>query len=388
MREGRRVYDADTHIQPSVEAIQPYLSARVRELVPDLDERKVPIKIGLAGEVREEPYKHLYRFGGGEGGGWGGSAVRVLGEPGPRENMTRRFQKFMGSKFPTEGGNEVADIRIRDMDEEGVDVHMMVPNGANGHPDPEVEIEFIRAQHRYLEDTCSPYPHRLKSLIVATARNVDESVKEIERWAGSSWAVGVQPYLPLDYPIDHPELNPIWKAAQDKGLAVVHHSFASGYPGYRDLWGSPFIGRSASHPWAAMRFVAAVFGSGMMDRYPELKFGILESGFGWLPFWGVRLDDQMDYMGYVADDLKHKPSEYMTSGRFFASIVLHEGPDMMRTVTDLLGDGILMFGSDYPHAESRFPESVDRVLGWGEVVSQKALDKLLWDNPVRFFGEP
>jgi len=57
-------------------------------------------------------------------------------------------------------------------------------------------------------------------------------------------------------------------------------------------------------------------------------------------------------------------------------------------VTELLGDGILMFGSDYPHAESRFPNSVDRVLSWGETVNQRAIEKLLWDNAVRFFGEP
>ena len=100
------------------------------------------------------------------------------------------------------------------------------------------------------------------------------------------------------------------------------------------------------------------------------------------------MDDQVEYMGYVAEDLQHKPSEYMTSGRFFASIVLHEGPQMMRMVSDLLGDGILMFGSDYPHAESRFPNSVDKVLAWREIVDEKAIDKLLWDNPVRLFGEP
>jgi predicted TIM-barrel fold metal-dependent hydrolase len=249
-------------------------------------------------------------------------------------------------------------------------------------------MEFIRAQHRYLNDMCTPHPHRLKSLIVVSARNVEESVKEIEAWAGSSWAVGIQPYMPLDYPVDHPDLEPLWRAAEENNLAVVHHSFASGYPGYRDLWSNPFIGRTASHPWGAMRFVSAVFGSGMMDRHPSLRVAILESGFGWLPFWGVRMDDQVEYMGYVAEDLQHKPSEYMTSGRFFASIVLHEGPQMMRMVSDLLGDGILMFGSDYPHAESRFPNSVDKVLAWREVVNEKAIEKLLWGNPVRLFGEP
>lgn len=387
MKDGYRVFDADTHCSASAEELAPYLSERVRELVPDLDDRRTEIKIGWAGEVREPPFKHNYRLAS-IGGGWGGSAPRVLGEAEPRK-QERHFQTFMGSHFPTQGGDEFAKVRISDMDEEGTDVHMMVPNGANGAENPEVEMEFIRAQHRWLDDFCSPYPHRLKSLIVATARSVPESVEEIHRYGASSWAVGVQPYMPLDYPIDHPDLNPIFRAADEEGLAIIHHSFATGYPGYRDLWNNPFIGRSASHPWAAMRFVAAMCGSGILDRYPDLRFGILESGFGWLPFWARRLDDQMIYVGYVNETLKSKPSEYLTSGRFFASIEMHEGPEMAKNVIDLLGDGILMMGSDYPHAESRFPESVEKVISWKDAgVSEDALRKLLWENATRCFGEP
>jgi predicted TIM-barrel fold metal-dependent hydrolase len=53
----------------------------------------------------------------------------------------------------------------------------------------------------------------------------------------------------------------------------------------------------------------------------------------------------------------------------------------------LLGDHLLMFGSDYPHAESRFPESVDKVIGW-DGMDKPLLEKLLWKNPVDCFGEP
>ena len=114
---------------------------------------------------------------------------------------------------------------------------------------------------------------------------------------------------------------------------------------------------------------------------------MLESGFGWLPFWAKRMDDQVDYMGYVAEGLKHKPSEYMLSGQFAASIVLHEGSDMVRMCNELLGDGVLMFGSDYPHAESRFPDSVNLVDGWDNIPAPSK-QKLFWDNAVRIFGEP
>ncbi|HEX6511580.1 MAG TPA: amidohydrolase family protein, partial [Chloroflexota bacterium] len=377
MRNGHHVYDADTHVSPSAEILDPYLASSVRERVPDLEQHKSPIKRGWAGEQREPPYKHFYRFGGG-GAGWGRGTVRVLGEAGPRDGMERQWQKFMGTRFPLEDGQWEPHARVKDMDEEGTDVQLMVPGGANEHPDPEVEMEFIKAEHRFLDDFCSTYPHRLKSMLVASARCVEESAKEIKRYAGQPWAVGVRPALPLDYPIDHPDLDPIWKAADEAGMCVIHHSFSWGYPGYRDLWNNPFLGRTASHPWAAMRAVAAFVCSGIMDRFPNLRLAVLESGFGWLPFWARRMDDQVEYVGYAAEDLKHKPSEYLTNGRFFCSIVLHEGPDMVDLVDKAMGDYILMFGSDYPHSESRFPGSVDEVLGWNSL-PEDTLNKMLWD---------
>ena len=66
---------------------------------------------------------------------------------------------------------------------------------------------------------------------------------------------------------------------------------------------------------------------------------------------------------------------------------MHEGPDMIDLVNRYMGDGILMWASDYPHSESRFPETVNQFLGW-KSVPESVVPKLLWDNAVRFFGEP
>ena len=386
MRNGLKIYDADTHIAPSAEALNPHLSAKLKQLVPNLESYYEDITIGWAGEKREAPFRHRYRFAKREG--WSKNKPRYLGEAAPRENASRHFQKFMGVSYPTEGGaDDDSAARLRDMDAEGSDVHFLVSNGGVNHSDDEIEMEFIAAQHRYLDAFCSRDPHRLKSCLTVTPQSVEKSVAEIRRWGKAPWVVAVHPSLPLDYPLDHPDLNPIWAAAQEQGLCIIHHSLAMGYPGYRDLWANPFMGRCASHPWAAMRAVASFIGGGIMDRYPELRYAVLESGFGWLPFWSQRMDDQVIYLGYVAD-LKYKMSEYLTNGRFFASIEQHEGPHMAKNVNDFMGDHILMFGSDYPHAESRFPESADRTLAWQSVIGADAMRKMMWDNPVRFFGQP
>ena len=100
------------------------------------------------------------------------------------------------------------------------------------------------------------------------------------------------------------------------------------------------------------------------------------------------MDDQSDYISYaLLQNLAHKPGEYMIGGRFFASLVIHEGEKMAKMVTDFLGDGVLMYSSDYPHAESRFPGSTDKVLEW-KSLGDEIMRKMLWDNATRCFGEP
>src|SRR5262249_61336542 len=147
----------------------------------------------------------------------------------------------------------------RDMDEEGVDVQLLVnPGGPSGHQTQAVNIEFMRAQHRFLDDFCGKYPHRLKSMIGVSASYIGESVEEIKRWSRSPWAVGVYVSLPIDYPLDHPDLHPIWQAVDETGVCFFHPTLAEGYPGDRDLWPNPFLGPTASPPSGATPGMGAV----------------------------------------------------------------------------------------------------------------------------------
>jgi len=71
-------------------------------------------------------------------------------------------------------------------------------------------------------------------------------------------------------------------------------------------------------------------------------------------------------------------------GRYFQSIEIPEGEKLTNAVADLVGEGVLMYASDYPHGESHFPESVGLVLGWNMAEARKR--KLFWDNAVRLYA--
>ena len=388
VRNGYKVFDSDTHLNPSVETLSAYFDSSLKAREAELAEFKRPRKIGWAGQpIEEQDIRTHYSFPAERSAGWGGGPPRRLGEAGPRPNAGRQFQTFMGERYPTVGSEDF-DIpaRIREMDEEGVDTQLLVSSPPGGHSDLAVNRGLKDAHHRFVDEICTENAGRLTSMVCVSARQpIEDSLADIKTWGQKPWAVALKVELPIDYPIDHPDLLPIWAAAEEQGLCVVHHSFAFGYPGYHDLWDNPFIGRTASHPWAAMRAVAAFMGAGLMDRFPDLHFAILESGFGWLPFWMKRMEDQVVYMGYVAESLQHSMTEYLTDGRFYAAVVLHEGPEMVSAVSRFMGGHLLMFSSDYPHAESRFPGSVDLMDGW-DILTHEEKQKLFWDNAARCFN--
>ena len=379
MKAGLHVYDADTHVNPAAEVLERYVDPSFRPRLAEL----APYRAASGRIIGGTPDTHQYhverKF-----------YRRVLGQAAPHETFTGRGTSWMGTQDPRLGvQDDQAENRVKDMDDEGTDAHFQIPTSwisVVGLPDVELEVGLIRAYHRHMADFCGRFPGRLTTMVVASTRAVDEAVREIRQWGTSRWAVAVMPLLSKGIPLDHPDLEPICKAAQEHDLAVVPHSLTWSppyFPGYQDLWDNIFLGRLASHPWGGMRFMAAFIGAGIMDRYPSLRMDILECGFGWLPFWARRMNEQAIYVGGVAP-LKHAPSEYMTSGRFFCSIERHEGEDVFNFVNGFLGDDVLMFASDYPHSECQFPNSVDNILRWSSL-KPDTKRKLLWDNATRFY---
>jgi predicted TIM-barrel fold metal-dependent hydrolase len=130
--------------------------------------------------------------------------------------------------------------------------------------------------------------------------------------------------------------------------------------------------------------MAAVIGSGAMDRHNKLRIGVLEAGHSWLPFWMARIDEQARGKPAALAQLQMNPSDYVRSGRYFQSIEMSEGEKLTKVTLDLLGEDILMYASDYPHSESWFPNSVDTVMAWD--LPERVKRKLFWDNAVRYYA--
>jgi predicted TIM-barrel fold metal-dependent hydrolase len=219
-----------------------------------------------------------------------------------------------------------------------------------------------------------------------SARDVKTSLAELRRAAKESWPLALFVYAPYQFPLDHPDLEPVWQSAAEYDLAIALHTFTvmpPYAPGGLDSWDNLWLQRSSAHPWCGQRNMAAIIGSGIMDRYPSIRVGTLEAGHGWLPVWVKRLEEHTKLCAEALPPLKETIRSYVTGGRYFQSIEVSEGAEITQSVIDLLGPDILMFGSDYPHGESWFPVSVETVLGWN--LKPEYLRKLFWDNAVKYY---
>ncbi|MGH8665230.1 MAG: amidohydrolase family protein, partial [Burkholderiales bacterium] len=376
-KNGYKIFDSDTHVGPFMEVLENYLTAQEKSRLSGWEEFK---RSNPKGHVTYAKGQRLYR--------------RRLGDAKADQAPAGYMAGFTGVKRERDPSPRVDHDpaeRIKDMDYEGVDVNLTLPSGWFGTwtagEDVALEMGMYRTYHRWMQDYCGAYPERLGGVILACGRDVPGSVEEVRRWGKSRWAWGVMLYAPYGTPIDHPDFEPIWAEAAEHDLAVVLHTFTvmpPYAPGGLDTWENLFIQRSAAHPWCGMRNMAALIGGGLLDRYPRLRLATLEAGHGWLPFWMARLDEHAQTIAAALPKLRARPSEYVRSGRYFQSIEIPEGAPLTNAVADLVGDGVLMYASDYPHGESHFPKSVELVLGWDMAEPRKR--RLFWDNAVRFYA--
>jgi len=269
MRNGFRIVDIDTHVNPSYDTLVKYLDpsarARVDELRPFVRTRSAD---GTSMRVLHvAPYPVV-------AGGKGALEGRVT-----RSSSHHRVPPADGVQ------DENADGRIKDMDTEGRDVDFLIPGtwatAASGLPDITLTEALYRSYHNYIAAYCQSYPARLKSMVLVPGGDVDWAVREVRRLRNQSWVAAVWPLLPEGKPVDHPDLAPLWDEMNDAYLPILFHSFfyePPYFPGYRDIWGNAVVARTAAHPWGAARLLSYLIVGQIFDKYRNDQGGDRYSG--------------------------------------------------------------------------------------------------------------
>ena len=371
-KNGFKVLDSDMHIVEPPDLWQRYIDPEFKDQAP----------IGLTERVGDLQMVHP------DGRQWGRDPIAVqknlmyAGHDHPKNEV--RYK-------PYEDRGWTGEVQLGAMDEEGIDVAVLYPSRglfalAIPDMDPRLAGALARAYNDWLYDFCEPDRSRLIGAGMISPFDVDDAVSETRRCVNELGFRGVlvRPNLVNNRHWHDPYYEPLWDTLEELGVPIgFHEAMGSLLHQVGERFGANTMLRhvfchSVEQMMAASSFCAA----GILENHPALRAAFLEGNCSWLPFLMWRLDEHWERVGDVhAPFLKMAPSGYWKR-QCFASVEADEEP--VKYVIDYMGNRGLLFSTDFPHLDAKFPASVDRFL---EVeISDDDKRQILWDNCAEFYG--
>jgi predicted TIM-barrel fold metal-dependent hydrolase len=137
------------------------------------------------------------------------------------------------------------------------------------------------------------------------------------------------------------------------------------------------------HPFEQQAACMDIICGGVLERFPKLKLGFLESGVGWVGYWLDRMDSHYEKMGAMVPWLNRRPTEY-----FMEQCYLTLDPDerTLKAMCEIGLDRNILWGSDYPHFDCTYPGVVAEVEKAVSVLSERARRNIMTENAIRFYN--
>jgi predicted TIM-barrel fold metal-dependent hydrolase len=356
------IVDSDTHINEPMEAFERFLEEPYNSRRPLL----IKDTFGLTRLVLEG---RLY--------------------PDPRLKQAHS-KKIEGTKMGgIQAGATDPVARLGDLDLEGIDLQLIYGSlglALSALKDKDFAAAMSRACNNYYAEFASVNPQRLRCMATLPLQDVRASIEELRRARNELGLTGVT--LPPNVNgknLDHPDFYPLYEEIQALDLPIAIHWGNGAYLNAAGIerFDTHFMTHAIGHTFEQMLAVACIICGGITELFPKLRFAFLEAGCGWLPYWIERLHEHYDRRTGEVPLMKKDPYEYIAQGNcFFAT-----EPDekMLPAVLNVIGDDIILFGSDYPHTDSKFPNSVRWVRERADI-SDDSKQKILTRNGARFVG--
>lgn len=355
------IVDNDTHINEPMEAFEKFLEE------PYASRRPIIIKdtFGLTRIVLEG---------------------RLYPEPRLKQAHSKKIE---GTKMGgIHAGAADPNARLADLDLEGVDIQVIFGSlglALSALTDKDFGVAMARACNNYYADFASVSPDRLKPLATLPLQDIPASIEEMKRATGELGFIGITvPPNVNGKNLDHPDFYPIYETAQSLNIPIGVHWGNGAYMQAAGIerFNTHFMTHIFGHPFEQMIALTTIICGGIVEMFPKLKFGFLEAGCGWLPYWMQRLHEHYERRTAEVPLMKREPIEYLLGGTCF--ITAEPDEVMLPAVIEELGDDIIMFGSDYPHTDSKFPNTVKFVKERPDI-SDRAKTKIL-TNGLKFLG--
>ena len=269
--------------------------------------------------------------------------------------------------------------RLKDMDRLKIDIQVVYPTLFLVYLTDELplEIALCKAYNRFMSAACSKSDGRLKWVAVLPLRSVEESLKEM-KWAKENGAVGLFfRGLEKDLNLDDPYFSPIYQAAMDQNLPICIHTGA-GCPVISSVFNvdpHSVFAHGRLLPVIAFRQLVA---NRIPELFPKLRFGFIEASAGWIPFLlhALRRQTRSRWSELSSPEL-------FEQYRFYVAC---EADEDVSYLARYVGEDNLIIGSDYAHNDPSEEGDLVGAMKSREDVPAALVDKILSDNPSRFYA--
>ncbi len=289
--------------------------------------------------------------------------------------------------------------RIADMDVNGVWASLCFPSLVAGFcgsvfmrsEDKGLGLACLRAWNDWhLEVWAGTYPERIIALQLPWLADVELGAEEIRRNAGRGFKAVSFPEFPaqLGLPsIFTGHWDPLLAACAETDTVVCMHTGASAWAPLPSP-GPPFELLPTLFPVNALIAAAEWLWSGVPVRFPDIKLALSEGGIGWVPMLLDRVDYVLAHSASGTESAAWKsdllPSEVLRRNFWFCSI---DDPSLVE-LRHVIGVDNIMVESDYPHADSTWPDTqavVEKTMGG---LPEEELRKMAYLNAATLFRHP
>jgi len=317
----------------------------------------------------------------------------VVGRPRQEWSMEpARFDQMRRGCFDIEA-------RVADMDRDGVWASLCFPSLVAGFcgamflraSDPALGLACLRAWNDWhLEVWAGSHPDRIIPLQLPWLADVALAAAEVRANAARGFRAVSFPEFPaqLGLPsIFSGHWDPFFAACEETATVVCLHTGASAWAPLPSP-DPPFELLPTLFPVNALVAAAEWVWSGVPVRFPALAVALSEGGMGWVPMLVDRLDYVVDHSASASDgsgwSAPLRPSEVLRRNFWFCTL---DDPSVV-AVLDVIGVDHVMVESDYPHADSTWPDTQQTVARCFGALPEPELRLVAAENAARLFRHP